>query len=69
MARLPLYLAFLVPIGKQLQAVGGDGKKFWVVLGQQGNHLLKAIRQAHGHLGTFLVQQQVVKGGDGIKQD
>lgn len=63
------HLALLVPVGEELQAVGGDSQELGVVLVQQGNHLLQAVGQAHSHLGPFLVEQQVVQGGDGVEED
>ena len=65
----PGHLALLVAIGQELQAVGGDGQELGVVLVEQGHHLLQSVCQAHCHLGTLLVEQQVVQRGDGIEQD
>lgn len=62
------YLAFLVAISQDLQAVGSDGQKLDVGISQQGHHLLQASSQAHRHLGTLLVQQKVVECGDGVEQ-
>ena len=62
------HLALLVAVRQNLQAVGGDGQKLDVGVGEQGHQLLQASGQAHRHLGSLLVQQQVVEGGDGIEQ-
>lgn len=66
---LRAHLALLVPVGEELKAVSGDSQELGVVLVQQGNHLLQAVGQAHSHLGPFLVEQQVVQGGDGVEED
>lgn len=63
------YLALLVAVGQNLQAVGGDGQELDVGVGEQSHHLLQASGQAHGHLGAFLVQQQVVERGDGVEEN
>lgn len=54
------YLAFLVAVGKNLKAICCDGEEFDVCLVEQGHHFLQAPGQTHGHLGTLLVEQQVV---------
>jgi len=61
-------LALLVAVRQKLQAVRGDGQELGVALLQQGNHLLQAVGQADRHLGSFLVQQQVVERGDGVEE-
>ncbi|TNN71254.1 hypothetical protein EYF80_018602 [Liparis tanakae] len=53
---------------QELQTVGGDGQELGVALLQQGNHLLQAVGQADRHLGSLLVQQQVVERGDGVEE-
>ena len=63
------HLALLVAVGQELQAVGGDGQELGVVLVEQGHHLLQPVCQAHRHLGTLLVEQQVVQRGDGVEKD
>lgn len=65
--RVP-YLALLVAVGQDLQAVSGDGEELDVGLAEQGHHLLQAPGQAHSHLGPFLVQQQVVERGDSVEE-
>ena len=62
------HLALLVAIGQQLQAVCGDSQELGVALVQQGNHPLQAVSQTNSHLCSFLVQQQVVKCGDGVEE-
>ena len=63
------HLALLVAISEDLQTVSGDGQELDVVVAlKQSHHLLQATGQSHSHLGAFLVQQQVVQGGDGIEQ-
>ncbi|KAF3844014.1 hypothetical protein F7725_016062 [Dissostichus mawsoni] len=59
---------WLEPWRQQLQTVRGDGQELGVALLQQGNHLLQAVGQTDGHLGSFLVQQQVVQRGDGVEE-
>lgn len=61
-------LALLVAIRQQLQTVCGDGQELRVGLLQQRDHPLQSVGQTHGHLGSLLVQQQVVKCGDGVEQ-
>lgn len=64
----PTLLSWL-PLGQELQAVGGDGQELGVVLVEQGHHLLQPRLPVHTcHLGTLLVEQQVVQRGDGIEQ-
>lgn len=63
------HLALLVAIGQQLQTVCGDGQELGIALIQQGNHPLQTISQANGHLGSFLMQQQVVERGDGVEEN
>lgn len=67
-ACLSKYLAFLVAICKDLQAVSSDCQELDVGVGQQGHHLLQSSSQAHRHLRSFLMQQQVVERGDGVEQ-
>lgn len=62
------YLAFLVAICQDLQAVSSDCQELDVGIRQQGHHLLQSSSQAHGHLCPFLMQQQVVERGDGVEQ-
>lgn len=63
------YLALLVAICQDLQAVSSDCQELDISIRQQGHHLLQSSSQAHRHLGPFLMQQQVVEGGDGIEQN
>lgn len=63
------YLALLVAVGQDLQAVSGDGQELHVGVGQQSHHLLQSSCQAHSHLRSFLMQQQVVERGDGVEQN
>ena len=62
------YLALLVAVSQDLQAVGDDGQELDVITGQQGNHLLETTGQTDSHLGSFLVEEEVVEGGDGIEE-
>jgi len=62
------YLAFLVSICKDLQAVSGDCQKLDIGISQQCHHLLESSSQAHCHLCPFLMQQQIVERGDGVEQ-
>lgn len=61
------HLALLVAVRQELQTVCGDGQELRVALLQQRDHPLDAVGKAHSHLGSLLVQQQVVKGGDGVE--
>lgn len=63
------YLALLVAICQDLQAVSSDCQELDISIRQQGYHLLQSSSQAHRHLGPFLMQQQVVEGGDGVEQN
>ena len=54
------YLALLVSVGEDLEAVGGDGEELDVVARKQCHHLLQSSSQTHRVLGALLVQQQVV---------
>lgn len=54
------YFALLVAIGQDLKAICRDGQEFDVGLVEKCHHLLQATGQAHGHLGSFLVKEQVV---------
>lgn len=62
-------LALLVTVGQDLKAIGDDGQEFDVVPLQQSDHLLQTTGQSDGHLGTVLVEQQVVQGGDGVEEN
>lgn len=62
------YLAFLVAICQDLQAVSSDCQELDVGIRQQGHHLLQSSSQTHRHLCPFLMQQQVVECGDGVEQ-
>ncbi|TNN85822.1 hypothetical protein EYF80_004069 [Liparis tanakae] len=55
------YLAFLVSICKDLQAVSGDCQKLDIGISQQCHHLLESSSQTHCHLCPFLMQQQIVE--------
>lgn len=63
------YLAFLVTIRQDLQAVSSDGQEFDIGIGQQGHHFLQSSSQTHCHLCPFLMQQQVVERGDRVEQN
>lgn len=63
------YLALLVAISQDLETVGSNCQELDVGIGQQGHHLLQSPGQAHCHLCTLLMQQQVVKCGNGVEQD
>lgn len=62
------YLALLVSIRKDLQAVSSDGQELDVGIRQQGHHFLESSSQTHRHLCPLLVQQQIVERGDGVEQ-
>ena len=53
---------------QDLQAVCRDGQELDVVALQEDHHLLEAAGKPDRHLGALLVEQQVVKGGDGVEK-
>lgn len=63
------YLALLVAVRQDLETVGSNCQELDIGVGQQGHHLLQSPSQTHCHLCTLLMQQQVVKCGDGVEQD
>jgi len=63
------HLALLVPIREYLQTVCSDGEELDVGTVQECDHLLKSTGQTYGHLGSLLVQQQVVQCRDRVEQD
>lgn len=61
------HLTLLVSIGKDLQTVSGDGQELWVCVFKQRNNLLQTVTYSHRHLGTILVEQEVMECSDGVK--
>ena len=68
-ARQDDQLALLVPVCQDLQAVCRDGQELNVVALQEGHHLLEAAGEPDRHLRALLVEQQVVKRGDGVEKN
>ena len=60
-------LALLIAIRQNLEAIRDDGQKLDIVPLEQGHHLLEATGQPDGHLGSLLVQEEVVQRGDGVE--
>ena len=52
-----------------LQAIGDDGQELDVGPAEEGDHGLQPAGMADGHLGAFLVEEEVVQCRDGVEED
>jgi len=61
-------LGLLISVGQYLKTVRDDGQELDVVPLQQGNHLWDTSGKPDGILRPFLVQEEVVQGGDCVEE-